>query len=212
VTPERVLGTYGAVVRTLRTDGHTELRPSEGSALIKVEKSEFLFHSEPGFFIFLPGEPGLSFGTRVGWKGFSSGSVGITHYEDIISSVAAGTEGVLKDTARTKDDLRVISRSLVSGRSIEVPLGKLLNSVGLGSWESTGLGTSLTLGIDPNVFSKNSISWEWKRIILGNDSRIQGRLSSFLLQDNSKGSARAGESLWAAEGSDRGHGGHEEGS
>jgi hypothetical protein len=52
VTSKGVFRSYGAIVGSLFTGRHTSLRPSKRGAFIKIEKSEFLFQSEPDFFIF----------------------------------------------------------------------------------------------------------------------------------------------------------------
>jgi hypothetical protein len=46
----------------LRTAGHTAFGPSERSALVQVEEGEFLFQTEPSFFVFFSVEELL------GWK------------------------------------------------------------------------------------------------------------------------------------------------
>jgi hypothetical protein len=53
VTSEGVLWSYGAVVGSLGTVGHTTLGPSERGLSIEVEEGEFLLQSEPDFFIVL---------------------------------------------------------------------------------------------------------------------------------------------------------------
>jgi hypothetical protein len=59
----------------------------------------------------------------VGRDGFSGRGVAITHHQDVADSVVAGTEGILEDAARAEDDLRIVTRGLASGATIEVPLG-----------------------------------------------------------------------------------------
>lgn len=51
-TSKGILGTGGAVVRSLRTVGDTILWPAERSALIEIEEGEFLLETKPDFFIF----------------------------------------------------------------------------------------------------------------------------------------------------------------
>mmetsp|Transcript_38804 Transcript_38804/g.93803 ORF Transcript_38804/g.93803 Transcript_38804/m.93803 type:complete len:219 (+) Transcript_38804:346-1002(+) len=103
-TSKGVLWTDRAVVRTLFTAGHATLGPAKRGALIQVEEGEFLFHSEPDFFLILAFKGLLGNGTVVGFQSLSSRSVGIAHDKDVVNSVRARAEGVLEDTARTKDD------------------------------------------------------------------------------------------------------------
>ena len=67
----------------------------------------------------------------VGGDGISGRGVAITHYQNVAGSVAAWTEGILEDAARAEDDLRIVTRGLASGATIEVPLGEVLNLLGL---------------------------------------------------------------------------------
>ena len=69
--------------------------------------------------------------TGVGWKWVSSGGVSIAHNQDVISSVAAGTEGVLENTARTKDNFGVVTWGLVGRTSVKVPLRQGFDASGL---------------------------------------------------------------------------------
>mmetsp|Transcript_12755 Transcript_12755/g.23914 ORF Transcript_12755/g.23914 Transcript_12755/m.23914 type:complete len:229 (-) Transcript_12755:620-1306(-) len=98
VTSKRVLWSYGAVVRTLRTSGHTSLWPPKRSLLIKIEKSKFLLQSEPDFFVFLSFESLGSNSTSVARKRLTSRSVGITHDKNIIKSIRTRTEGISKNS------------------------------------------------------------------------------------------------------------------
>jgi hypothetical protein len=153
-TSEGVLGTNRAVVRSLRAGGDTSLGPTEGSALVKVEEGEFLLESEPDFFVFLALEglggnsPGIS------RQRLSTGSVSIAHDQNVINTISPGAEGILENTARSQNDLRVITGGLAGGRPIKVPTGEVLNGSGPLHGESAGLGTAVTGGIDPDVFGQ----------------------------------------------------------
>jgi hypothetical protein len=59
------------------------------------------------------------------------GGVAIAHDENVTDSIAARAEGVGEDTARLEDDFRVITRGLVGGASVKVPLGKGRDALGL---------------------------------------------------------------------------------
>ena len=48
-----------------------------------------------------------------------------------MSAIIAGTEGITKDPAGLEDDFGIISRGLVGGRSVKVPLGEAVNTFGL---------------------------------------------------------------------------------
>jgi hypothetical protein len=50
-TSKVILGSSTAVVRSLGAAGHTALWPAKRSALIQVEEGEFLFQTEPNFFV-----------------------------------------------------------------------------------------------------------------------------------------------------------------
>ena len=65
----------------------------------------------------------LTSSTAVSWERFTRWGVGIAHDQNVVNTVTARTEGILENTARTEDYLRVITRSLVGGTSIEIPLG-----------------------------------------------------------------------------------------
>lgn len=70
-------------------------------------------------------------GAVVGGDSVSGRGVAITHHQDIADSVIAGTEGILEDAARAEDDLRIVTRGLASGATIEVPLGEVLDRLAL---------------------------------------------------------------------------------
>jgi hypothetical protein len=60
----------------------------------------------------------------VGGKGFSSRSVGIAHYQNVVNTIGTRTEGVLEHSAGTNDDFGIITRGLAGGATIVVPLGQ----------------------------------------------------------------------------------------
>ena len=67
----------------------------------------------------------------VGRKWFSCRSPSVAHDQNVVKSVIARTEWIPENSAGSEDNFRVISRSLSSGASIEIPLGKSLNALGL---------------------------------------------------------------------------------
>mmetsp|Transcript_4250 Transcript_4250/g.5086 ORF Transcript_4250/g.5086 Transcript_4250/m.5086 type:complete len:332 (+) Transcript_4250:87-1082(+) len=217
ITSETVLGTDRAVVRTLGTAGHTALGPAKRSSLIEVEKSEFLFKSEPNFFVVLSfkGFHGLS--TSVGLERIAGRGPGVAHDKDVIKTISAGTEGISENSLRLKDDLGVVTGSLVGGRSIEVPLGKTGYAFSLGSRKSTGLGTSVSGGINPNVFSKDLVFRERKAVVTCLNSRIERSLASGRIENRhtnsstlaSEGRGGRGESSGRADGREGEKGGVE---
>mmetsp|Transcript_7108 Transcript_7108/g.10172 ORF Transcript_7108/g.10172 Transcript_7108/m.10172 type:complete len:332 (-) Transcript_7108:67-1062(-) len=183
ITSETVLGTDRAVVRTLGAVGHTTLGPAKRSSLIEVEKSEFLFKSEPNFFIILSFEGSHGLGTSVGLDRFTGRGPGVAHDKDVIKTIRARTEGIGENSLRIKDDLGVVTGGLVGGRSIEVPLGKTAYAFSLGGRKGAGLGTSVSNSINPNVFSKDLVFRERKAVVTGFDSRVESRLASGGIND-----------------------------
>ena len=169
----------------------------------------------------------LTLSTAVCWEGFSCWRVGITHHQNVVNSVIARTERILEDTARTKDHLRVISRGLVGGASVKVPLGQVLNLFSLilktkyfnevkkktsitnniwkfglkrtylGSRKSSSLGTSVSVSIDPNVFGENGVAWKGQLVVAGDDGRIQTRLSGSLRKNSVQGGRLALGARWS---------------
>ena len=67
----------------------------------------------------------------VGGDGISGRGVAITHDQNVTDSVAAWTEGILEDTARAENDLRIVARGLSGGATIEIPLGEVLDLLAL---------------------------------------------------------------------------------
>ena len=155
VTAKVVLGTDGAVVGTLRTGGHATLGPAEGGLLVEVEEGELLLEAEPGLLVLLARELSLGDGTAIGGERLAGGSVGVAHNEDVVDAVGAGTEGVTEDADGTKDDLRIITGSLVGGGTVEVPLGKVLHGLGPVGGEGARLGAGVADSIDPNVLGED---------------------------------------------------------
>ncbi len=121
----------------------------------------------------------LTNSTGVGRQSLSRRSVSITHNQDVVKSISTRAEGILEDTARPQDNLRVITRSLISRRSIEVPTGELINSLGTGNGKSTCLGTAFSLGVNPNVFSEDLVVRVGKSVETVNDGGVELGLTGF---------------------------------
>jgi hypothetical protein len=119
--------------------------------------------------------------TLVGGERFSSRGPCITHNKNVGEPIRTRTEGILEDSARVKDNFRVVSRSLSSGRSVKVPLGKRIHRLAPLGTKSTCLGTCVSSSIYPNVLGQDFVLGEGKRFILGNDCRVKRALSCCLL-------------------------------
>ena len=123
----------------------------------------------------------LTNGTSVGRNGLSSRRKGIAHDQDVLKTVGAGAEGVAEDADGAKDDLRIVTGSLVGGGTVEVPLGKVLNGLGPVGGEGARLGAGVADGIDPNVLSEDCSNFGEKRmnvrerLIFGNDINTYGK-------------------------------------
>lgn len=111
----RTLHTSTAVVRALRA-GETALGPTVWSA-IYIKKSILLFETEPR---------DLSLGGVHGFLGMIT-IVGLVWSTVIVvalgkhENVLATSEGVLEDGSGTEINIRVITRGLVGGGTVEVP-------------------------------------------------------------------------------------------
>mmetsp|Transcript_3080 Transcript_3080/g.7050 ORF Transcript_3080/g.7050 Transcript_3080/m.7050 type:complete len:298 (-) Transcript_3080:35-928(-) len=180
---EVVFGSNGTVVRSLRAAGHTGFGPSKRSAFVQVEEGEFLFESEPSFFVFVSLEKLFGVSTAVGRKGFSSRGVGIAHDQDVGLSVTSWAERITEDTLRLQDDFGIITGGLVGGGTIEVPLREVFDGFTLSSRQSAGLGSGVTDGINPNVFGQDVVFGERKGVVSGNNGRVQTGLSGNLSED-----------------------------
>jgi len=193
-TSERVLGTGGAVVGSLGAVGDTVLGPSEGSALIKVEEGEFLLKAKPDFLVIVSVEGIGGNSTAVGGQRLSSRSVSIAHDQNIVLSIGPGSEGILEDPARSQDDLRIISRSLIGGGTIEVPSGKSIDSLGASGGDGARLGSALSLGVNPNVFGEDLAFRVGEGIESVDDGGVELGLSGLGLEvpDHVNGSGGAG--------------------
>mmetsp|Transcript_44354 Transcript_44354/g.128244 ORF Transcript_44354/g.128244 Transcript_44354/m.128244 type:complete len:301 (-) Transcript_44354:80-982(-) len=184
---ETVFGSNRAVIGTLGPRGHTALGPSERSTFVQVEKSEFLLHAEPDFFVVLSFEGLFSNSTGIAGKRLASWSPGITHDQNVVNAVVTGTEGVTENSAWSKAHLRVVTWSLASRTSIEIPLGKLVNAGSLFGRKSSSLGTSVSISINPDIFSQNLVLGERQGGVLSDDGRVQGSPSGLLREDRVKG-------------------------
>jgi hypothetical protein len=206
-----VLGTGRAVVGALGTVGNTILGPAEGSTLIKVEEGEFLLKAEPDFLVLLSLEGSGGKCTSVSGKSLSSRSVSITHDQNVVNTIGTRAEGILENSAGSQNNLRVISGSLIGRRSIKVPSGKSLDSLGTLGGESTCLGTAFTLGIDPYVFGKDLVGGVGKGIETVNDGGVELRLTGLDIEllGHVEGHVAAGNRGGGGEGSGGADGGEE---
>jgi hypothetical protein len=130
-----VFGADTAVVGTLGTAGHATLGPTERSAFVKVKEGKLLFESKPDFLVVLTDKGFHGLGPGIGLQRLALRRVGVAHDEHIVRAVGTDTEGILKDPARLQNDFRVVTRGLVGGGSVEIPLGKGVNRLGLVSVE-----------------------------------------------------------------------------
>mmetsp|Transcript_28977 Transcript_28977/g.61023 ORF Transcript_28977/g.61023 Transcript_28977/m.61023 type:complete len:291 (+) Transcript_28977:225-1097(+) len=151
---EGVLGTYRAVVRSLRAVGESVFGPAEGCSLVEIEKGEFLFQSKPDFFVFTSLECFGGNCTGVSRQRFSGRSVSVAHDQNIVQSVVSWAERILKNTARSQDDLRVVAGSLIGGASVKIPSGEGVHGLGARRRQGAGFGARFSLGIDPDVLGQ----------------------------------------------------------
>ena len=152
-----VLGSNRAVVWALGLHGHSTLGPAEGGNAISFKESVLLLDTEPGLSLLDLLHELITLVPGVGRDGGteSQGRIRIrkvrgAHHED----VRGATEGVIKDSARLKKDLGVLSRGLAGGRAVIVPDGKVLNRF-RGRVERLGLATRLKTPAKPNILGLN---------------------------------------------------------
>jgi len=129
-------GSVTAVVRALRS-GVTMLGETKMGTV--VEEGVLLLESKHG--LVLLGDllkDGIGGSASVGLDGLSGIIVGIAHHDECI---VVGVEGVRVHGLGLENDLRVVSGSLVRGRTIIVPEGKISGAGRL-------LGSDLDLGTD----------------------------------------------------------------
>jgi hypothetical protein len=149
VTAVDLAGTDTAVVRTLGA-GETATGPAVGPS-ISTEKSVLLFQTEPEALMGVGLHQTVGIVTVVELVGASIGIPGLAENEDVVT-LAEGVR-VVSDGAQV--DIGVVTGCLGGGGTIEVPLGKLIDTCDrLG--ESLGLGASATVGVNPDVFSLNA--------------------------------------------------------
>ena len=150
-----VAGANGAVVGALRS-GVPVVGPAEwpGCELgFGSNKRVLLFNSEPRLFSSILIENILSVVSEVSVRRheFLAGSIspleGLRHDNDVV----ALSEGVSKEGHGLHDDLRVVSRSLVTRRSVVVPLGNISERRD-DAFECAALGTECdAAAINPDV-------------------------------------------------------------
>ena len=68
----------------------------------------------------------------------------------------ATAKGVLEQSTRNQQDLRVVSGSLAGGRTVEVPDREILGASGDGG-DGLGLGTSVVVSVNPDVLDGNTV-------------------------------------------------------
>mmetsp|Transcript_27632 Transcript_27632/g.56632 ORF Transcript_27632/g.56632 Transcript_27632/m.56632 type:complete len:349 (+) Transcript_27632:463-1509(+) len=183
VTAKVVLGSDGAVVGSLGAGGHATLRPAKGGLLIKIEEGELLLKSEPGLLIVVALERLHGDRAGIGGEGLAAGGVGVAHNQDVIDSVGARAEGVPEDPLGFEDDFGIVTGGLISGGSVEVPLGERINAGSLGDGKSTGLGTSVTDRIDPDILGQEHILRVGEGRKTVDDSGVESGGTSLLRKD-----------------------------
>jgi len=132
ITAKDLLGADTAVVRALGT-GETALGPAE-NLTVDVEEGVLLLDTEPGMLVSMSGHDLLGGVAEICLVGGAIGVVGFAENKLVV----ALAEGISKDSDGLQDDIRVVAGSLLGGRAIKVPLGKVRNGVGDGI-ESLGL-------------------------------------------------------------------------
>ena len=126
---ERNVGARRAVVGSLRSgvsdldDGSSErarggLGPSEGMAIL--EERVLLLDAVPRDEVEVLVEDLLGLDAAVRRDRFALGRVAVAEHKDVL----AAAEWIAKDCCGLDDDLRVVARSLASGRSVKVPVGE----------------------------------------------------------------------------------------
>lgn len=121
VTAVDLAGTDTAVVRALGT-GETALGPAVGPA-VGVEESVLLLETEPEVLVGMSLHQTGSLVTVVELVGRAIRVPGLAEDEDVVTLA----EGVREDSNRANVDIRVVTRSLASGRAVKVPLRKLIS-------------------------------------------------------------------------------------
>mmetsp|Transcript_15939 Transcript_15939/g.20829 ORF Transcript_15939/g.20829 Transcript_15939/m.20829 type:complete len:296 (+) Transcript_15939:427-1314(+) len=182
-TAKVVFWSNTAVVWSLRASGDTTFGPAQRCLLVKVEEGEFLFQTEPRFFVFVSCKGCQSTCSGIGGKRFSLRSPGVAHDENVVITIRSWAERICKDTAGTQNDLRIITRGLTGGGTVKVPFGQRLDTGALGGRESPCLGSCISISIHPNVFSQDVFFREGKAGVFLNDSGVQLRSSSCWLHD-----------------------------
>jgi len=144
ITGKDLAGSNSTVVRTLRS-GETALGPTVRRT-IRVEESVLLLESEPGFVLLGQVHVLLTEVPVVVGGGGTVGEVTSTKDHDVVST----SERVGEDSTRPQEDIGIVSRSLLGGRTIKVPLLQFLD-IGDLSRKSHGLASHSTGSIDPDV-------------------------------------------------------------
>jgi len=121
--------------------------PAIGATIVTKE-SVLLLETEPGLLV---GKGVHDLYAVVSIVELVGGAIGVPALgED--DDVGGATEGIGEDGARAEVDIRVLTRSLVGRRTIEVPDGEFLGLV-LFLRESSGLGSGIASSVNPDVLS-----------------------------------------------------------
>ena len=123
--------------------GETTLRPAERST-VHIEQGVFLLDTEPRLEVLSLLHDLLRVVTIVRPVRGAIVVVALREDEDVVTA----TERVFEDGSGTEIDVRIVTRSLVGGRTIEIPYPKLLNACNL-------LGYSL-IGVRQSVFRRSA--------------------------------------------------------
>ena len=137
ITTESVLSTGSAVVGSLGL-GSSLLGETKGTT-IGGEHGVFLLDTEPRLEVLDLVHNFVALLAGVGSDGGAINLVLIAPDED----VGVSTEGVLVDPARTDPDLRVVSRGLIGGGTVIVPVGDLRSVSDLVLPDGTDLGADV---------------------------------------------------------------------
>jgi hypothetical protein len=144
VTAVDLAGTNTTVVRTLRT-GETTLGPSIGSTKL-IEESVLLLKAEPRNVLLVGLHELVAFMSAVELVRGAIGVPALTEDEDVV----APAERIWEDSNGAEVDIRVLTGSLSGRRTVEVPLGELVNRSSL-LVESLSFASDTIGTINPNV-------------------------------------------------------------
>jgi len=151
VTSKDLSGSDTTVVRTLRS-GEPTLGPTV-RLTIGVEQGVLLLESEPRLVSLGQVHVLLGHVPVVVGSGSSIGEVTSTENEDVIPT----PEGITEDRDGPQENIGIVSRSLLGGRTIKVPLLQL-GDLGDLLAKSHGLASKSTGSIDPDVFGHDLLT------------------------------------------------------